>query len=108
MTREVMMNKKVKIDILYTDIWFRLKDEPQEVKDKVMKMLGYLPVEEIHKTEQPDLREAVRKAREELIKELDEPCPHILTQIMDGAETKKRECEVCWQSIKGGNDEPRS
>lgn len=27
-----------------------------------------------------------------------EPCPHILTQIMDGSDTRKRNCDVCWQS----------
>lgn len=35
-----------------------------------------------------------------------EPCPHILTQIMDGSETKKRNCEACWQALlKEVNDD---
>lgn len=29
----------------------------------------------------------------------DESCPHILTQIMDGSETKKRNCDACWQAL---------
>ena len=29
-----------------------------------------------------------------------EPCPHILTQVMDGAETKRRNCDACWQALQ--------
>jgi len=43
---------------------------------------------------------ATDKAVKKVIEWGDEICPHILTQIVDGAETTKRECSVCWQALK--------
>ena len=28
-----------------------------------------------------------------------EKCPHLLTQIMDGKEARKHECNACWQTL---------
>ena len=49
------------------------------------------------------VNDLLREANEAVIREVVDwgsgYCPHTLTQIIDGAETKKRECEVCWQAF---------
>ena len=58
-----MIDKQRTIDTLYTDIWFRLKDQPQEVVSGAMKMLGY------HKLPTPDSKE-YQELREKILSEV--------------------------------------
>ena len=57
------------------------------------------PTDEIISQRDADHEYYTAKIRK-IFERMDEFCPHILTQIMDGAETKKRECGVCWQQLK--------
>ncbi len=61
----------------------------------VQRQEGYKQgVEDHHKTCLMD----TNIGRREMMEWGDEACPHTLTQIMDGAGVKKRECSVCWQT----------
>lgn len=80
----------------------RMFEKCFQVDDSKPSKLCYDKANEVNTLYAPALLAAAQKAREEVIKELNKPCPHNPSGINHSyLKGTKRDCIFCWKSLGG-------